>query len=90
MLIGYDPQKNAWNIQQRGMSFEDVSVLDWGTAIIRQDKRRDYGEERFQALVEGADGKPYIVVFTMRGETFWIISFRRAHERERKTYAKEA
>ena len=35
------------------------------------------------------EGKPYVVVFTVRGETMWIISFRRARDRERKSYGKE-
>jgi uncharacterized DUF497 family protein len=86
MRLGYDPQKNAWNIRERGLSFDDVALLDWTTATIREDRRQDYGESRFQALVEGDEGKPYVVVFTMRGETMWIISFRRARDRERKSY----
>ena len=90
MKLGYDPQKNAWNIRERGLSFDDVALLDWTTAAIREDQRKDYGERRFQALVEGDEGKPYVVVFTMRGETMWIISFRRARGRERKNYGKKA
>ncbi len=89
MELGYDPKKNAWNIQERGLSFEDVAALDWTTAAIRQDKRKDYGEVRYQAFIEDADGKPHVVVFSVRGEVFWIISFRRAHQRERKSYDKE-
>ena len=65
-------------------------MLNWTTAAIRRDRRKDYGEDRFQALVEGADRKAYVVVFTMRGETFWIISFRRAHDRERESYDEDA
>ena len=90
MRLGYDQRKNTWNIRERGLSFDDVALLDWNTAVVRPDRRKDYGENRFQALVEGADGKPYVVVFTMRDETMWIISFRRARERERKSYGKEA
>jgi uncharacterized DUF497 family protein len=66
MKLGYDQRKNAWNIPERGLSFDDVDSLDWSTAVIRQDRRKDYGEDRFQALVDGADRKPYVVVFTMR------------------------
>lgn len=90
MELGYDPQKNAWNIRERGLSFDDVAALDWTTARIRQDRRKDYGEDRFQALIEGTDGKPYVVVFTTRGAVIWIISFRRARDRERKSYGEEA
>jgi uncharacterized DUF497 family protein len=67
--LGYDQRKKAWNIRGRGLSFDDVALLDWNTAVVRQDRRKDYGENRFQALVEGAEGKPYVVVFTMRDET---------------------
>ena len=67
-----------------------MALLDWNTTVVRQDRRKGYGEDRFQTLVEGADRKPYVVVFTMRDETVWVISFRRARERERKDYGKEA
>jgi uncharacterized protein len=87
--LGYDPQKNDWNIRERGLSFEQVADLNWPTAIIRRDNRKDYGEERYQALIDGFDGKPYVVVFTMRGETLWVISFRRARERERGSYVEK-
>ena len=90
MRLGYDPNKNAWNIQERGLSFEDVALLDWTTAMVRQDRRQDYGEDRFQALVEGADGRPHVVVFALRGEILWVISFRRAHEREKGRHGEGA
>jgi uncharacterized protein len=60
------------------------------SAIIRRDSRKEYGEDRFQALIDGFDGKPYVVVFTMPGETLWVISFRRARERERGRYVEKA
>ena len=90
MKLGYDPHKSAWNIVQRGLSFEDVALLDWPNAMVRQDRRKDYGEVRYQALIDGPDGKPYVVVFTMREDIFWIISFRRAHARERRNYGEKA
>lgn len=68
MRLGYDPNKNNWNIKERGLSFEWVADLNWPTAIIRRDSRKDYGEDRFQALLEDSDAKFYVVVFTMRGD----------------------
>ena len=76
--------------RDRGLPFDEVSVLDWESAIVRQDTRRNYGEDRYRALADGFDGKPYVVVFTMRGDTTWIISFRRAHEKERRRHGKKA
>ncbi len=61
-----------------------------GAAAAVPDKRYAYGEDRFQALVIGPDGKPYIVVYTPRGATMWVISFRRANTRESRSYGKEA
>lgn len=90
MRLGCDPRKNAWNIRERGLSFADVARLDWEGAIVRRDTRKNYGEDRYQALADGLDGKPYVVVFTMREDTMWIISFRRAHAKERQTHGKKA
>ena len=90
MRVGHGPGKNAWNIQERGLSFEDIALLDRTTAMVRQDRRQDYGEDRFQALVEGVDGRPHAVVRALRGETLWVISFRRARERERRRYGEGA
>ena len=90
MKIAYDPAKNTWNIRERGLSFNDVTMLDWSSAIVRRDERKDYGETRYQALADGIDGKPYVVVFAMRGDVTWVISFRRAHKKERQTYGHKA
>jgi uncharacterized DUF497 family protein len=89
MELGYDPEKNARNIRERGLSFDDVALLDWSTAIERQDTRKNYGEVRFQACIRGPDNKPYIVVYTVRGARMWVISFRRANTRESRSYGKK-
>lgn len=57
----------------------------WESAIVVEDALRDYGERRMRAFVYG-QGKPYVVVYTMRGAVRWIISFRRARETERKRH----
>lgn len=88
MEVGYDPEKNAQNIRERGLSFDDVALLDWNTALERQDARKDYGEVRFQAFVMGPDGKRYIVGYTLRGAVMRVISFRRANDRESRSYGK--
>ena len=90
MKIGFDPWKNARNIEDRGLPFDGAALLDWESAIVRRDRRKDYSEIRYQALVEDVDGKPYVVVFTRRGDTMWVISFRRAHDKERTSYGEKA
>lgn len=87
MMIDFDPAKNEKNIQERGLSFELVQYLDWDSAIVWHDDRKNYGEERNNALaLMPMDGKLYAVTFTIRGDVVWIISFRRANKRERRKY----
>jgi uncharacterized protein len=50
MKVSYDPAKNARNIADRGLSFELARAFEWGSALIIEDARKDYGEQRFQAL----------------------------------------
>jgi uncharacterized DUF497 family protein len=90
MRLGYDPAKNVWNINERGLSFDAVATIDWARAIVRHDTRKNYGVTRYQALADEFDGKPYVVVFTMRGDTMWVISFRRAHAKKRYTHGEKA
>jgi uncharacterized DUF497 family protein len=52
MRFGYDPAKNARNILERGLPFDNVARLDWDTAIVRRDTRNAYGEDRYQALTD--------------------------------------
>ena len=85
MRIGFDPGKSAGNVAKRGLAFDRVAELEWETAVVVEDVRRDYGERRMLAFLYGG-GKPYVVVYTMRGPVRWIISFRRARETERRRY----
>jgi uncharacterized protein len=41
MAIVFDPEKNARNIAERGLSFERVAELDWDTAVIVEDSRHN-------------------------------------------------
>ena len=87
MRITFDPAKNARNIAERGLSFERVAELDWETAIVAEDTRRDYGETRLLVMAQ-LDDRLHAVVVTPRGEDLQVISFRRANQRELKRYGK--
>jgi len=50
MHIEFDATKNAANVRDRGLSFEQVAGFDFGTARIWQDTRKPYPETRFVAL----------------------------------------
>jgi len=80
MKLEFDPQKNARNIRDRGLSFEDVPLLDWENAWVEQDARRDYACR---------ENRLYIVCFTFRADVLRILSYRKANRREEKRYAQE-
>jgi uncharacterized DUF497 family protein len=81
MRIEFDPAKNSWNVQARGLSFDRVAEFDFGTAYIVVDTRRDYGEVRFRALGL-LEGRLHALVFTVLADGIRVISFRKANQRE--------
>ena len=63
--------------------------FDWSSALIVEDTRKDYEEQRYQAL--GSIGEHlHMLVFTPRGSAVHVISLRRANQRERMRYAGQA
>lgn len=85
MRIEFDPVKNQQNIQMRGLSFERVAEFEFDSAMIEADVRFAYGEIRMIAIGM-LDCVPHVLIFTMRGDTLRVISFRKANKREVKRY----
>jgi uncharacterized DUF497 family protein len=85
MLIEYDTTKDEANQEKHGISLAAAGSIDWETALIRPDARKDYSEDRFQALGL-LDERLYLVAFTVRGEALRIISMRKANKREERQY----
>ena len=85
MLISYDPEKNNQNILARNLSFDLVEEVEWSTAFILEDLRRDYGERRYtaQGLIYG---RLHTIVFTPRDDVMHVISLRKANLREIRKY----
>ena len=88
MAFTFDPEKNARNVAERGLSFDLVERLEWETAIVVEDTRRNYGGIRLQVLAR-LEGRLYAAVVTPRGEDLRVISFRKANRREVERYGKE-
>ena len=85
MKIDFDPDKNAKNIIERGLSFERATEFYFETAQFTIDNRRDYGETRYRAL--GFLGhRLYAFVFVEIIGGIRVISFRKANKREVKRY----
>ena len=82
----WDDVKNAENLSKHRVDFELVEQFEWDTAVFQLDVRFDYGEERIRAFGRIA-GRPFCVVYTMRGVKVRIISLRSMHEKEARRYA---
>ncbi|MBX9878258.1 MAG: BrnT family toxin [Candidatus Obscuribacterales bacterium] len=82
----WDELKNQRNIIERGLDFADAIEVINNPAFIQQDKRKEYGEDRF--IAGGlSQGRFVFAVYTVRSsELVRIISFRKANRRERKRY----
>ena len=85
--ITFDPVKDAANIAKHGLSLALTADLEWDTALVWPDIRKDYGEIRMRGI-------GYIhrilcfIAFVDRNDGRRIISLRKANAREEKGYAK--
>jgi uncharacterized DUF497 family protein len=84
-MIEFDPEKDARNIQLRGISLAAAETLLAGRTVERVDNRRDYGETRIIAIGE-IGGTEYVCVYTRRSNALRPISLRRANRKERDAY----
>lgn len=82
-----DPEKDRRNIAQRGLSLDLAGKLDWTSALIWEDRRKDYGEPRY-CVLGLIEGRLHSVVFTPRDGQPRVISLRKANRREVKRYGK--
>lgn len=84
MEIEFGPEKDARNVTRHRMSLADFEGFD-SEPVVRVDDRFDYGETRFRAFGR-INGKGHCLVYTMRGTSMRLISFRRAREKEMRRY----
>jgi uncharacterized DUF497 family protein len=89
MEFAWNPVKCAKNIAERGIDFADV-VVAFADPMkkVSMDDRKDYGEERFNMLAK-VEGRVFHLIFTERGKMTWIISARKANQREQRRYEKD-
>jgi uncharacterized protein len=86
MPIAFDVHKSATNLAKHGLELSQFWGFDaepMPVALI--DDRRDYGEIRHRAFGR-INGVGHMIAYTVRGAELWLISFRRAHEKEMKKY----
>jgi uncharacterized protein len=85
MKISFDPAKRAATLEHRGLDMADSAATFAGQTLTVQDRRKEYGEERF-ITIGTLHGRMVVLVWTPRGQTARIISMRKANEREQDLY----
>ena len=87
--ITFDKAKREQTVAERGLDFADAELVFAGVTLEMEDTRKDYGERRYQAI--GMIGEDlHMLVFTPRDSGVHVISPRRANQRERTRYARQA
>lgn len=82
----WDEAKSARNLAKHGIPFEAaMRVFADPERLEQEDRRRDYGEPRFN-VIGVVDGFHLTVTWTPRGGVARIISARRASREERDSY----
>jgi len=87
MKTTHDQTKSNANEQKHGVSLSIAEAIDWSSVWCAPGDRKDYGELR-EIGYAVIDARLYCVVFTQRGETFRVISLRKANNREIDRYEK--
>lgn len=90
MDFEWDDVKNNACFDHRGFDFAyAVRAFFDPQRIVVQDRRRDYGEDRYR-LLGMIGGRVYVVVYTVRGSVVRIISARKANLKEVADYEHNA
>ena len=83
MEFEWDENKRLVNLEKHGLDFRDVDlVFDDKVAVVPS---KHSSEERFLAIGL-LEGRFVAIVYTLRGEAYRIISFRRARNEEKARY----
>lgn len=82
----WDKAKAAKNLTKHGVPFEYATrVFDDARRVEREDRRRNYGEDR-RVVVGTIEGRLFVIVYTRRGDVTRLISARKANAREQENH----
>ena len=86
MKIEFDTEKSEKNAKERGLPFTKAGQFDHETALLVEDMRKDYGEQRI--LAYGYIGsRLHVLCFKpINRSHIRVISLRKANKREEKFY----
>lgn len=82
-----DPEKDRRNLAERGLSLDLAEQLEWASALIWEDRRKDYGERRY-CVLGFIEDRLHSLVFTPRNGKPRVISLRKANKRKVNRYEK--
>ena len=86
MNIEYDPIKRSKTLVERGLDFADAADVFQGVHFTALDVRQDYSEDRYITIGWLLE-ELVVLVWTLRGDVYRIISMRKANDREKKLFA---
>jgi len=87
MNLEWDADKNARNLQNHGVAFEDAALVFYDHGRIETyNAREDYSEDRWATMGLAARSVLYVVYTVREEETIRIISARKAVHHEQKQY----
>lgn len=86
MRYSFDPAKQASNLKKHGFDLADARrVLESGLTVTFEDRRFDYGEERFVTLGP-LDASLVAIVTAETEDHIRVISMRKADRHEQAIY----
>jgi hypothetical protein len=87
MRFEWDAAEARSNAAKHGASFElAITAFDDPFALVAADHKHSTPGEQREWLIGESDRGVLVVVFTERGETWRLISARRANRREQRRY----
>jgi uncharacterized DUF497 family protein len=85
--ITWNPKKAAQNVRKHGVSFEEArEVLDHPLTRVIPDLRHSRVEDRYLAIGDAVGGHVLTIAYTIRDDSAWIISARRATPSETRSH----
>ena len=85
MELEWGNAKRAKTLNERGLDFADVALIDWDTALTLEDTRQIYPETRFLTFAPIND-RLCVIAWCYRNTALRVISMRKANSREEKKY----
>ena len=86
MRYTYDPRKRSSNLKKHNLDFDDAPlVLTASQTLTFEDRRADYGEQRF-ITIGLLRGEVVVLVTTETDDEIRVISMRKAERHEQQIY----